>query len=323
MLGETVRGIGAAGVTAGLYDLFGPTQVIETPVSENGFFGAALGLALSGFTPIVEIYSADFLFAVANEIINDMPKWRHQQPRSRPISVTVRGCMGANGGLGPEHSQCMEHYLHHTPGLTVMCPGTPADAAGLLRSAIRFPGPVIFLEHRRVYDLIGEVPDDPDFVVAIGRGTVIHSGNDITLVAWAWMRQEAERAAHVLSLEGISVEVIDPRTIVPLDFDLIINSVHRTGGLVIVEEAPMNGSIGGEIIARVAEASQGRRIRASRVAMTRSIHPYSSSMEREVLPNSEAIAAKIRTMVSTERQQSAKSEGYSSDRSRDRIPPRE
>lgn len=293
-LGETVRGPGAAGVAEGLYDEFGPSQVIETPVSENGIFGAVLGLALAGMRPIVEIYSADFLLAVANEVVNDIAKWRHQQTRPEALPVTIRGCMGANGGLGPEHSQCIEAYFHHAPGLTIVAPGTPVDAAGLLRSAIRSPEPVIVLEHRKLYDVEGDVPDDPDYEVPLGVGTVVREGSDLTLVAWAWMRQEAERAAEELAADGISAEIIDPRTVRPMDWQLIHDSARKTGRLLVAEEAPLTGSVGAEVVARVAESAPG--IRCARVAMPDVIHPYSAAMESEILPDAAAIAQRARDL---------------------------
>jgi pyruvate/2-oxoglutarate/acetoin dehydrogenase E1 component len=255
-LGETVRGIGAAGVAAGLYDRFGPEQVVETPVSENAIFGAVLGLAIAGLRPVVEIYSADFLLAVANEVINDIAKWRHQQTRPEQLSITIRGCMGANGGLGPEHSQSMEPYLHHAPGLIIVVPGTPADCAGLLRAAIRSPDPVVVLEHRKVYGLEGEVPQDPDFVVGIGEAEIVRSGEDLTIVAWGWMRHEAELAADELARHGISAELIDPRTIRPMDWETILRSARKTGRLLVAEEAQITGSVGAEILARVTESQR-------------------------------------------------------------------
>jgi len=284
VMGETVRDGGAAGVTAGLYERFGPTRVIETPVSENGFFGAALGLALAGFSPVVEIYSADFLLAVANELANDMAKWRQQQARRSQLAITVRGCMGANGGLGPEHSQSMEPFFHHTHGLTIVTPSTVEDAVGLLRSSIRSPDPVLFLEHRRLYDLSGSVPGDPEFVVPLGVANLVAAGDDVTVVAWGWMRHEAEAASAELNQMGIGVDLIDPRTIRPMDWETIQASVARTQRLVVVEEAQLTGSVSGEILARCVEAGP-RGLRAARVTMPDRIHPYSADMEALILPD--------------------------------------
>jgi pyruvate/2-oxoglutarate/acetoin dehydrogenase E1 component len=295
-LGETIRDIGATGASKGLYDTFGPKQVIETPVSENGFVGAALGLALSGFRPIVEIYSADFILAVANEIVSDIAKWRQQQARPGGLPITIRGWMGSTLGLGPDHSQSMEAYFHHAPGLIIVCPGTPADMAGLLRAAIRCDEPVLVFEHRRVYELVGEVPDDPDFTIEIGRGDRIREGSDVTIVAWAWMRHLVIKASEELARESISVEIIDPRTIKPLDYDLISASVQKTGRLMVVEEAPLTGNIGAEIIARVVEILH-QPPRVARVAMPDVIHPYSASMEKQILPQPSTICTIARKLM--------------------------
>lgn len=296
VMGETVRYIGAAGVPTGLHDEFGPDRVIETPVSENAIVGAALALSLEGFVPVVEIYSADFLLAVANEIINDIPKWRQQQRLAGPLPLVIRACMGANSGLGPEHSQSMEPYFHHAPGLTVVTPGTPADLAGLLRTSIRCGEPVLFLEHRRVYDLEAAVPTDPDHSVPLSSATTVREGTDATVVAWGWMRTEAERAAEHLAADGIDVELIDPRTISPMDWPAITASAQRTGALVVAEESPVTGSVAAEVIARVAEASAGS-VRFARVCMPDVIHPYSAAMERHILPTADDICAATKRLL--------------------------
>ena len=295
-LGETIRHTGATGASRRLFEQFGPRQVIETPVSENGIFGAALGLALGGYRPIVEIYSADFALAVANEIIGDFAKWQQQQARRHGLPITVRGWMGATEGLGPEHSQCMEAYFHHAPSLTILCPGTPADMAGLLRSAIRLDAPAVVLEHRRLYDLEGEVPDDPDFTHDIGRAEVVTEGSDVTIVAWAWMRHLCAEAVVKLRQLGIKAELIDLRTIKPLDFAAVQRSVQKTGRLVVVEEAPVTGNIGAEILARTSE-QVSRPVRAVRAAMPDMIHPYSSLMEREILPDLKLVMSAVESVI--------------------------
>jgi pyruvate/2-oxoglutarate/acetoin dehydrogenase E1 component len=295
-LGETIRHTGATGASRRLFEQFGPRQVIETPVSENGIFGAALGLALAGYRPIIEIYSADFALAVANEIIGDFAKWQQQQARRQGLPITVRGWMGATEGLGPEHSQCMEAYFHHAPGLTILCPGTPADMAGLLRSAIRLDAPAFVLEHRRLYDLEGEVPDDPDFILDIGRAEVVTEGSDVTIVGWAWMRHLCAEAVGKLRQLGIKAELIDLRTIKPLDFAAVQRSVQKTGRLVVVEEAPVTGNIGAEILARTSE-QVSRPVRAVRAAMPDMIHPYSSLMEKEILPDVKLVMSAVESVI--------------------------
>jgi len=302
ILGETVQLSGApGGPLGGIYDRFGPKQVIETPVAENGIFGAALGLALAGFRPIVEIYSADFLLVVANEIIGDMCKWRQQHARSGPLPIVIRGCMGPDkgGGLGPEHSQSMEAFFHHAPGLVIITPGTPRDMVGLLRSALRSPDPVLFFEHRRVYDLVGDVPDDESFAIELGRAEIVHEGKDVTLVAWGWMRTEAELATQTLKAEGISVELIDPRTILPMDHETIARSVAKTGRLMVVEEGTRTGGVAAEVITRAAETAT-RPIRVARITTPDAILPYSASMEQNLFPNAKSIAAAVRAFALSE-----------------------
>jgi pyruvate/2-oxoglutarate/acetoin dehydrogenase E1 component len=296
LLGETIRDGGAQHVADGLYAEFGDRRVIETPVSENGIFGAALGLALEGFVPVVEIYSADFLLAVANEVMNDFPKWRQQQRLHAGLPIVIRGCMGANGGLGPEHSQSMEPFLHHAPGLTVVSPGSPTDLAGLLRASIRSADPVVFLEHRRLYDLEADSRPGPEHEIPLSTAEVVREGDDLTIVAWAWMRQEAERAVAELAGLGISAELIDPRTISPMDWPTVIDSVRKTGRLLVAEETPVTGSVAAEIVARVVEAGV-TPLGVVRVTMPDAFHPYSASMEAHLLPTADDITSAAVALV--------------------------
>jgi pyruvate/2-oxoglutarate/acetoin dehydrogenase E1 component len=303
VIGETVRMAGSTRtVLRGLHDRFGPGQVIETPVSENGIFGAALGLALSGYRPVVEIYTADFLLVVANEIMGDMAKWRQQQARPGPLPIVIRGCMGPafGGSLGAEHSQSMEAFFHHQPGIVIVAPGTPRDMAGLLRAALRSPDPVLFLEHRRTYELVGEVPDDESFMIKLGTAEVVRQGDDITLVAWSWMRSEAERAARTLEGEGIFVELIDPRTIRPMDHDVIARSAARTGRLLVVEEGTRTGGVAAEVIARAIETATNP-LRVARCTTPDVILPYSPSLELPLYPSATTIADAVRRLVVSDR----------------------
>lgn len=205
--------------------------------------------------------------------------------------------MGATSGLGPEHSQSMESYFHHAPGLTIVVPGTAIDAAGLLRSAIRSAEPVLFLEHRRLYDLSEAVPLDSSFTAPIGKAAAARSGSDITVVAWGWMRQQATVAADRLAQLGISMELIDPRTIRPMDWSAIQQSVDKTGRLLVVEEAPRTGSVAAEILARVAEHQRARPIQMARLTMPDVIHPYSPEMEAAILPSADDIVVAVRGLV--------------------------
>jgi pyruvate/2-oxoglutarate/acetoin dehydrogenase E1 component len=302
VLGETVRlGGSTRTVLRGLYDRFGPTQVIETPVSENGIFGVALGLALAGYRPIIEIYTADFLLVVANEIMGDMAKWRQQQALPGPLPIVIRGCTGPSmaGALGSEHSQAMEGFFHHEPGLVIVTPGTPRDMAGLLRASLRSRDPVIFLEHRRIYPMSGEVPDEDSFVVPLGSAEIVHPGEDITLVAWSWMRTEAENAVKTLDEEGISVELIDPRTIRPMDHTTIARSVARTGRLLVVEEGTRTGGVAAEVLVCAVE-NTAKPLRIARITTPDVILPYSAALELPLYPNARTIADAARRMVSGE-----------------------
>lgn len=294
-LGETVRASGATGASFGLYDRFGDRQVIETPVSENAIFSAALGLAIAGYRPIVEIYSADFALVVANEIMNDMTKWRQQQNWPDALPITVRGWMGSTSGLGPEHSQCVEAYFHHAPGLVIVTPGTPGDTAGLLRSAIRDDRPTLVLEHRKLYGQTGDVDDGADFTIPLSRAATLREGTDVTLIAWANFRSLALEAAETVS-DSVSVEVIDPLTIKPMDFDTIVASVEKTGCLLVTEESPITGNIGAEIVARVA-GRVTRPIRVGRVAMPDVVHPYSAAMEPAIFPDVNDMAVALRALA--------------------------
>ena len=291
LLGETVWSGGASGVTRDLIDEFGPQRVIETPVSENAIFEAALGLAISGFRPIVEIYSADFLLAVANEVINDMAKWRAQQGTPEDLAITIRGPMGATGGLGPEHSQCIERYFYHAPGLEVLVPGTATSSGQLLAAAIQSNDPTLFLEHRKLYPVACSA-ESPGTPAKIGRGNIVRGGADATLVAWGWMVTECLAAADTLASRGVQVDVIDLRTIVPMDLDLIIESSTRTGRLVTVEEGPRRGGVGAEIVASVLERTSGS-VATMRVGMEDDIHSYTPAVEAQMLPHADDVVKAV------------------------------
>jgi pyruvate/2-oxoglutarate/acetoin dehydrogenase E1 component len=192
----------------------------------------------------------------------------------------------------------MEAFFHHEPGLVIVTPGTPRDLAGLLRASMRSPDPVIFLEHRRLYEVVGDVPDDESFQVELGRAEIVREGKDVTLVAWGWMRTEAERAAGILQNEGISVELIDPKTIRPMDHGTIAGSVEHTGRLMVVDEGTRTGGVAGEIITRAAESAT-KPLRVARITTPDVILPYNPAMELPLYPNANTIADGVRRMVSS------------------------
>jgi pyruvate/2-oxoglutarate/acetoin dehydrogenase E1 component len=301
LFGETVgTGGGAAQVTLGLANEFGRERVIETPVSENAIVGAALGCALAGLVAVCEVYSADFLFTAGSEVINDIAKWRYQHRWEKPLNLVLRMPTGNWGvAAGPEHSQCIEGYLHHTPGLTVMMPSSADHAGKALTAAMRYGNPVIFLEHRRLYEKAAPVREKgtAGSTFAIGRAELVRSGTDATVVAWGWMREIAEEAAATLAKDGVSIEVIDPITIKPMDIDRIRESVQKTRHLLVVEEAPLTGSVGAEIVARIVEDVDLPHGHVSRLAMPDVPHPYALSLETVPIPNAEAVRSRIRSMM--------------------------
>jgi pyruvate/2-oxoglutarate/acetoin dehydrogenase E1 component len=289
IMGEIVATSGGiARVTTGLVDEFGPGRVVETPISENILVGAGLGGALAGRHMVVEIFSADMLFAAGSEVINDIAKWRYQHRWKDPINLVLRMPMGIGQPFaGPEHSQCIEGYLLRTAGLTVVAPGSVLDAAGTLRSAIRLGDPVVFLEHRRLYDTSAIVSpgDIADAEVPLGQATVVRDGSDLTIVAWSWMRLLAEQAAETLADDGIAVEIVDPITIKPLDHATITASVAKTGRLLVVEEAPYAGSVASSIIAEVAREVTLAPGSADALTMPDVPLPFDNDLANSVVPS--------------------------------------
>lgn len=272
---------------------FGEDRVLETPVSENAIVESAFGAALAGTPVIAEVYSSDFMYTVGNEILNDLSRWRYKHRFEDPINLVLRAPVGTHvgGGGGPEHSQCPESNFHSNPGLTIVVPGDLHDAVGLLRSALASGNPTLYFEHRQLYDREGalDLTQIPDIEVPIGEAKVVESGTDVTVVAWGLMRHRAAEAAALC--EDVSVELIDPRTVKPMDHETIQASVETTGSLVVAEESPRTGSVGGEIVSRLVE--QGSDVSAERVTMPDVPHPYPPELEREVIPAVDDIAAAI------------------------------
>jgi acetoin:2,6-dichlorophenolindophenol oxidoreductase subunit beta len=301
VLGEIVATSGGiARVTIGLVDEFGPARVVETPISENIIVGAGLGGALAGRHMVVEVFSADMLLAAGSEVINDIAKWRYQHRWQQPLHLVLRMPMGiGQPWAGPEHSQCIEGYLIRTAGLTVVAPGSVLEAAGALRSSIRLGDPVIFLEHRRLYDTGAEVSAEEIAAAEtpLGQASVVRSGEDLTIVAWGWMRHQAELAAETLAERGVSVELVDPITIKPLDHATVCASVGRTGRLLVVEEAPRTGSVGDTIIAEVVREVGLERGNVATLTMPDVPLPFSNPLADEVVPDADAIVERASVLV--------------------------
>ena len=254
VMGEDVESIGSIfGCTRDLTAEFGRERAFNTPISEAGFVGAGLGAACTGMRPIVELMYMDFSLVAMDQLINQVAKTRYIFGGRAKIPLVIRGQQGIGRGNAATHSQSLETIFMHFPGLKVACPSTGRDAAGLLRTAIRDDNPVMFFEHKALYATKGEVPDDPEFMLPFGKADVKRAGTDVTIVANLLYVSRALEAAEALAKEGISAEVIDPMTLVPFDKETVIESVKKTGRLVVVHEAHRTAGWGAEVAAMVTE----------------------------------------------------------------------
>lgn len=298
VLGE---GIGARGgnwgTTTGLYEKFGPWRLRDTPIAERGFTGLATGAALVGGRPIVDFMFLDFLLDAMGEIINQMAKMQYMSVGRLKMPVVLRGTIGIGFASATHHSGNYYPMLAHVPGLRVVVPSTPRDAKGLLKTAIRSDDPVFFLEHKAVLGLKGPVPDE-EYLTPFGEAAIVREGTDVTVVALALMVHRTLEAAATLEKEGVSVEVIDLRTVAPLDIDTIVASVHKTGRLLIVDEDYGPCSIGAEIAARVGQqAFDDLDAPIARLNGAFAPVPYSPPLEAAVQPDTERILQAIRDVL--------------------------
>ncbi len=298
VMGEDVGLIGGIfGVTRGLREVFGEDRVRDTPISEATFLGMGVGAAVAGLRPVVEIQIFDFVALTMDQIVNQAAKFRFMLGGTPTVPLVIRGPQGGGIRLAAQHSQSLEAWFVHIPGLVVLAPSTPYDAKGLLISAIRDDNPVIFLEHKVLNAQKGPVPEGP-YAIPIGKAEVKRAGNDVTVVATQVMVQRALAAAEELAREGLSVEVIDPRTLAPLDEETILGSVGKTGRLVIAHEAVKRGGFGAEVAALVSEkAVDCLDAPVVRVAARPVPMPYNDALERATIPTQQDIAAAIRGLL--------------------------
>ena len=297
-LGE---GIGERGgsykVTEGLLAQFGPGRVIDTPLSEAGFVGIGVGAAIAGRRPVVEMLFVDFLLLAMDQVVNQAAKYRFMSGGEGRVPMVIRTQGGAGNSLAGQHSQSLEALYYHVPGLKVVMPSTPRDAKGLLKAAIRDDDPVVFIEHKLLYMTEGDVPDE-EYVIPLGQADVKRSGSDVTLVSWSHMVLKSLQAAEELAAEGISTEVIDLRTLVPMDTTCVLDSVRRTGRLVIAQEAIKRGGVGSDIAATVAEqAFDALRAPIVRVAGRNTTIPFSLALEKAAVPQVGDIVAGVRSVM--------------------------
>ena len=285
------------GVTKGLIDEFGPKRVRDTPITESAIVGAAVGSAVAGLRPVAEIMFIDFIGVALDQLYNQAAKMRYMFGGKIKIPMVLRSACGAGRGAAAQHSQCLESWFMHVPGLKVVIPSTPGDAKGLLVTAIRDDNPVLFLEHKLLYTTKGEVPDG-EYTIPFGRADIKREGEDVTVVATSRMVHFALSAAEKLARDGISVEVVDPRTLSPLDEDTILDSVRKTHRLVVVHEEVKFAGSGAEIVALVAEkAIHYIDAPILRVGAPFSPVPFSPPLENEFIPNETKIIDAIQKVI--------------------------
>lgn len=298
VMGQDVGRAPAFGVTLGLLDRFGPERVLDTPISEIAMVGAAVGAAIGGMRAVVEMQFGDFLSCAIDQVVHEGAMLRYLSGGQVKVPMVIRLPCGAGQGTGSHHAQSMYSWFVHSPGLRVVVPSTAADAKGLMKTALRQNNPVLFFEHKILYRSRWKVPPEyysPDFTIPFGVADIKRKGRDITVVATLAMVHYAIEAARRLEKEGISVEVIDPRTLAPLDRETILNSVRKTGRLVVVDEAYLSCGIQGEIIASVTDRAFGylkappRRLGNPGVPV-----PFAPTLEAAVIPNIENIEQAIR-----------------------------
>ena len=296
LCGEDVGKFGGCfGVTAGLVDEF-PGRVVDTPISETAIIGSSVGAAAAGLRPIAEIMFVDFMGVCMDELFNQAVKMRYMFGGKAKVPLVVKTICGAGVAAAAQHSQSMEAWFTHIPGLKTVMPSTPADAKGLMASAIRDNNPVLFIEHKQLLGISGDVPED-EYLVPLGKASIMRQGTDVTIVAWSWMAQKALAAAEILEKEGISAEVLDPRTLVPLDKASILHSLGKTNKLVIVHEAVKTGGYAGEIAAIVAD--EGFDLLDSpikRVTAPDTPVPFSPTLEAAYVPSVDTIVQTVKSL---------------------------
>lgn len=300
LMGEDVGIFGGDfGTSVGMLEEFGPERVRDCPISEEAIVGAANGAAMTGLRPIVDMTFMDFVVNAMDAIVNQAAKARYMFGGKGSVPITVRCAAGNGVGSAAQHSQSLESWFTHIPGLKVVAPGTPQDMKGLLKSAIRDNNPVIILEYKSEFNKKGEVPLDPNFTIPLGVGEIKMEGSDVTVVTYGKMLSRVMQAAEELKSEGISVEVVDPRTLVPLDKDIIINSVKKTGKVVLVNDAHKTSGFIGEISAIISESEAFDYLDApiKRLAGEDVPMPYANNLEMAMIPTVDKIKDEIRKTV--------------------------
>jgi pyruvate dehydrogenase E1 component beta subunit len=293
---------GAYKVTQGLLKEFGDTRVVDTPIAESGFTGVGIGAAMLGLRPVVEMMTFNFALLALDQIVNSAAKMYYMSGGQYNIPIVIRGPGGPAHQLAAQHSQSMESYFYHVPGLKVVRPSTPADAKGLLKAAIRDDNPVVFIESETLYAVKGEVPDDEDFLIPLGQAVVRREGADVTVIAYMGMMYRAMEAAEELAQEGISVEIVDPRTLQPMDTATIVGSVRKTHRAVVVEAGAGFAGMGSEIAAFITEqAFDDLDAPVERVTGASAPMPYARNLEKAKTPSKDKIVEAVRSVCDARR----------------------
>ncbi|MGK3983411.1 pyruvate dehydrogenase complex E1 component subunit beta [Sorangium sp. So ce136] len=289
---------GAYKVTEGMLDKFGPKRVIDAPITESGFTGISIGAAMVGLRPIVEYMTWNFSAVAFDQILNNAAKLRQMSGGQLTIPLVLRAPNGSARQVGSQHSHSMEHFYAHVPGLKVLAPAMPADAKGLLKSAIRDDNPVLFMESETLYGVKGEVPDDPDFIVPLGVASVVREGTDVSIIAWSRMVHVALEAATELEKEGISAEIVDLRSLRPLDEETIVRSVTKTHRAVVAHEGWPYGGVGAEIADRIQRLAfddlDAPVLRATTLDVPM---PYNARLEQYVIPQAARIIENVHRVL--------------------------
>jgi pyruvate dehydrogenase E1 component beta subunit len=299
LMGEEVAEYnGAYKVSEGMLDKFGPRRIIDTPISENGFAGIGIGAAMVGLRPIVEFMTYSFSYVAFDQLVNNAANMRYMSGGQFSVPIVFRGNSGIAGALAATHSHRPEALYSHIPGLTVMLPATPADAKGMLKAAIRSDDPVIFIEHENLLGMVGEVPDDKDFLVPIGKADIKRAGSDVTIISYSRSVITSLKAAEVLAAEGISAEVVDLRTLRPLDLETVLTSVVKTHRAIIVEENWPYCGIGASVADRIYNAAFDELDAPIRRVTTKDAPiPYNRGLEASVLPSVERVLAAVKDVL--------------------------
>lgn len=288
---------GSHKVTKDILEEFGPKRILDTPIAEASFTGVGVGAAITGMRPVVEIMFLDFSMLILDQIINQAAKYEFMTGGHGKVPMVLRTPGGCGNGLAAQHSQSLEALFYHTPGLKLVMPATPYDAKGLLKSAIRDDDPVIFIEHKQLYMTKGEVPEE-EYLIPLGKGDIKRAGHNATVIAWSNMVSRALAAADKLAQEGIEVEVVDPRSLVPLDKELILESVRKTEHVLIVQEAVRRGGVASDICSIIMEETFDYLDSPVRIlAGVNTPIPFNLNLERNCVPQEESIVVAVKQLL--------------------------